>query len=266
MRKTYKIGEVASILGVSTDTIRYYEKMGIVYSKKDPSNGYRYFTSADIYALLDGLFYRSMDIPVEEVRNIMCSYQHQDVRKLLEEKERQVQAKIQEQQALLSRIRATIEDYRILDESLDVFQVRPMPPMILFHESPADNQAYFNNMIEQENQNPAQAVGSLIESGFIATRNAGGWEMTRLFTAALLSENQKGQFPENGRLVNVPKAVYTVLRSPWGIRMERMLAPVLDYAAGQGLAVKDEIFGLWIFTDYTQPRPLDYVALYLPVE
>lgn len=48
--------------------------------------------------------------------------------------------------------------------------------------------------------------------------------------------------------------------------MERMLAPVLDYAAGQGLAVKDEIFGLWIFTDYTQPRPLDYVALYLPVE
>lgn len=39
MRKTYKIGEVASILGVSTDTIRYYEKMGIVYSKKDPSNG-----------------------------------------------------------------------------------------------------------------------------------------------------------------------------------------------------------------------------------
>ncbi len=78
MRKTYKIGEVASILGVSTDTIRYYEKMGIVYSKKDPSNGYRYFTSADIYALLDVLFYRSMDIPVEEVRNIMCSYQHQD--------------------------------------------------------------------------------------------------------------------------------------------------------------------------------------------
>ena len=48
--------------------------------------------------------------------------------------------------------------------------------------------------------------------------------------------------------------------------MERVLAPVLDYAAGQGLAVKDEIFGLWIFTDYTQPRPLDYVALYLPVE
>ena len=179
MRKTYKIGEVANILGVSADTIRYYEKAGIVYSKKDPSNGYRYFTPADIYALLDVLFYRSMDIPVEEVRNIMNSYQHRDVKKLLEQKQEQVQAKIREQQVLLERIRATIEDYRIMEENLDVFQVRPMPSMILFHESPADNQAYFNNMIEQENQNPSQAVGSLIESGFIAARGGNRWEMTR---------------------------------------------------------------------------------------
>ena len=91
MRKTYKIGEVANILGVSADTIRYYEKAGIVYSKKDPSNGYRYFTPADIYALLDVLFYRSMDIPVEEVRNIMNFYQHRDVKKLLEQKQEQIQ-------------------------------------------------------------------------------------------------------------------------------------------------------------------------------
>lgn len=195
MRKTYKIGEVANILGVSADTIRYYEKAGIVYSKKDPSNGYRYFTPADIYALLDVLFYRSMDIPVEEVRNIMNSYQHRDVKKLLEQKQEQVQAKIREQQVLLERIRATIEDYRIMEENLDVFQVRPMPSMILFHESPADNQAYFNNMIEQENQNPSQAVGSLIESGFIAARGGNRWEMTRLFTAALMPEKQTGRFP-----------------------------------------------------------------------
>ena len=266
MRKTYKIGEVANILGVSADTIRYYEKAGIVYSKKDPSNGYRYFTPADIYALLDVLFYRSMDIPVEEVRNIMNFYQHRDVKKLLEQKQEQVQAKIREQQVLLERIRATIEDYRIMEENLDVFQVRPMPSMILFHESPADNQAYFNNMIEQENQNPSQAVGSLIESGFIAARGGNGWEMTRLFTAALMPEKQTGRFPENGRLVSAPKAVYTVLRSPRGIRMEQVLAPALDYAVGQGLSVKDEIFGLWIFTDYSQPRPMDYVALYLPVD
>ena len=266
MRKSYKIGEVANILGVSTDTIRYYEKMGIVYSKKDPVNGYRYFTPADIYALLDVLFYRSMDIPVEEVRNIMNSYQHRDVKILLEQKERQVQEKIREQQALLGRIRATIEDYRIMEENLGVFQVCPMPPMVLFHESPADSQAYFNNMVEQERRPPSQLVGSLVEAGFVAARGETGWEMTHLFTAALLPEEKKSGISENGRLVSAPKAVYTVLRSPWGIRMEQMLAPALEYADAQGLSVKEEIYGLWIFTDYSQPNPLDYVALSLPVE
>ncbi|MDD3192980.1 MAG: MerR family transcriptional regulator [Oscillospiraceae bacterium] len=266
MRKNYKIGEVANILGISADTIRYYEKMGILYSKKDGANGYRFFTPADIYALLDVLFYRGMDIPVEEVRNIMNSYQHQDVKKLLEGKEKQVQAKIREQQALLDRIRATIEDYRIMDESLDVFQVRAMPSMMLFNESPADSQAYFNSMMEQEGQNPVQTVGSLIESGFIAARGGAGWEMTRMFTAALLQKDGASNPPESGRMVNVPKAVYTVVRSPWGIPMEEMLAPALGYAAQQGLKVQNEVFGLWVFTDYSQPRPLDYVALYLPVE
>lgn len=266
MRKVYKIGEVANILGVSADTIRYYEKMGIIYSHKDGGNGYRYFTSADIYALLDVLFYRSMDIPVEEVCRIMNSYQHKDVRRLLEQKEKQVQAKIREQRALLNQIRATIEDYRIMEEGLDVLKICPMPPMVLFHESPADSGAYFDSMMEQEDSGLVQPVGSLIESGFIAGRSAGCWKTTRLFTAAVLPAEGKREPPLEGRLVSAPKAVYTVVRSPWGVEMEKMLAPVLDYAADQHLMVKDEAFGLYIFTDYSRATPLDYVALYLPVD
>lgn len=266
MRKVYKIGEVANILGVSADTIRYYEKMGIVYSHKDAANGYRYFTSADIYALLDVLFYRSMDIPVEEVCKIMNSYQHRDVKKLLEQKEKQVEAKIREQRILLGQIRATIEDYRIMEEGLDVLKVCPMPQMALLYESAADNQAYFHSMMEQEDSTAVQPAGSRIEAGFIAGRAAGGWEMTRLFTAAILPPEGGKKPPPEGRVVSAPRAVYTVVRSPWGVEMEKMLFPVLDYAAAKKLTAGDEAFGLYIFTDYSQPTPLDYIALYLPVD
>lgn len=266
MRKTYKIGEAANILGVSADTIRYYEKMGIVYSKKDPANGYRYFTAGDIYMLLDVLFYRSMDIPVEEVRNIMNTYQHRQVKGLLEEKEKRVQEKIREQQALLTRIRATLKDYRIMDESLNVFRVQPMPPMVLLSESTADSQAYFTSVLEREEKSLFQSVSPLVKQGFIAARAGGGWEMTRLFTAILLQGERKPPISEASRLVCVPKAVCTVLCSPWGESMEQMMAPALEYASRQGLRVQEEVYGLWIFTDYSQSPPLDYVAWYLPVE
>ena len=39
----YKIGDVAKILGISTDLIRYYEKKGVVSPEKGQHNSYRYY-------------------------------------------------------------------------------------------------------------------------------------------------------------------------------------------------------------------------------
>lgn len=40
--KTYKIGEIAKLLGISAETIRNYEKKGLIEPYKEDSN-YRYF-------------------------------------------------------------------------------------------------------------------------------------------------------------------------------------------------------------------------------
>ena len=39
----YKIGDVAKILGISPDLLRYYEKKGVVKPVKHRSNDYRYY-------------------------------------------------------------------------------------------------------------------------------------------------------------------------------------------------------------------------------
>ena len=44
----FRIGELASILNVSTNTIRRYEKMGYIESKRAEKNGYRYYSDGDI--------------------------------------------------------------------------------------------------------------------------------------------------------------------------------------------------------------------------
>ena len=44
----YKIGDVAGILGISPDLIRYYEEKGVVSPAKDPNNNYRYYDTWDI--------------------------------------------------------------------------------------------------------------------------------------------------------------------------------------------------------------------------
>ena len=57
----YLIGDVANLMGMSRDTLRHYEKRGLVTAKK-AENGYRYYTEADISRLIGILYQRKMDI------------------------------------------------------------------------------------------------------------------------------------------------------------------------------------------------------------
>ena len=43
----YLIGDVANLIGMSRDTLRHYEKLGILSSEKG-DNGYRYYTAKQI--------------------------------------------------------------------------------------------------------------------------------------------------------------------------------------------------------------------------
>jgi DNA-binding transcriptional MerR regulator len=49
--KTMTIGQLASRASVTTYTIRYYEKIGILRDNERAANGYRMYTERDLYAL-----------------------------------------------------------------------------------------------------------------------------------------------------------------------------------------------------------------------
>lgn len=48
MKKTYYIAEFAKILGVYKDTIRNYQKKGLLPDNRNPVNKYRVFTEDDL--------------------------------------------------------------------------------------------------------------------------------------------------------------------------------------------------------------------------
>ena len=64
--KTYKIGEVARLLGSTTQTLRFYEQEGIIVPRKS-ENGTRYYSEADIIRLLAFRRYQLIDFSVQNV-------------------------------------------------------------------------------------------------------------------------------------------------------------------------------------------------------
>ncbi|MBP3927110.1 MAG: MerR family transcriptional regulator [Clostridium sp.] len=68
-KNRYMIGDVANLMGISRDTLRYYEKRGILSSEKG-KNGYRYYTDQDISKLIGVLYQRRMDIGLDDMETL----------------------------------------------------------------------------------------------------------------------------------------------------------------------------------------------------
>lgn len=69
MKKTLTIGEIAKLLDVPTATLRFWEENGL-FSVEKLANHYRTYTTMDIIRIADVMFYRTLGIPVSQVREI----------------------------------------------------------------------------------------------------------------------------------------------------------------------------------------------------
>lgn len=69
MRYTQK--DMREKLGVSRDTLRLYEQIGIIRPEVDPSNGYRYYDSWQVNLIWDCKLYQGMGFSLAEIRDIL---------------------------------------------------------------------------------------------------------------------------------------------------------------------------------------------------
>ncbi len=57
----YRAKEVSRITGIPVDTLRYFEKIGVISPKIDENNNYRYYSAWDINFLFEYLNYRALE-------------------------------------------------------------------------------------------------------------------------------------------------------------------------------------------------------------
>ncbi len=72
----YTIGQVAKFLGVSRDTLKFYEEKELVKPKQNSENGYREYNRFDIYDITTVNFYREMDIEIKKNSRIKKRQEH----------------------------------------------------------------------------------------------------------------------------------------------------------------------------------------------
>lgn len=66
----YSVDRLAKLSGVSARTLRYYDQIGLLTPRR-VSNGYRVYGQEEVDLLQQILFYRELEVPLEEIRGII---------------------------------------------------------------------------------------------------------------------------------------------------------------------------------------------------
>ena len=70
MKDYYKINEIARLYGIGADSLRYYERLGLLSPRRDV-NGYRLYSLKDMYKLTVIRGLRTLDFSMEQIREFL---------------------------------------------------------------------------------------------------------------------------------------------------------------------------------------------------
>ena len=115
MEHVYTVGQLARFFGVSADTLRLYDRMGIVCPKKDPNTRYRYYNEKDLICLAYVMCLRGIELPLEKIRTVLYDSDLVELRETMRQQEKMLVKKIEQMEHLRSQVH---DYYRTFDNAL----------------------------------------------------------------------------------------------------------------------------------------------------
>lgn len=120
MENLFSIQQVASMTGLSTHTLRYYEKIGLIKNVQRDQTGYRQYTDFDLAWIQFLIRLRVTGMPMLKMKQFSDLRQKGDStitarKELLEEHYKDVLGKIEELELNSERIEEKIAHYKKLE-------------------------------------------------------------------------------------------------------------------------------------------------------
>ena len=71
MKEFYTIGEFCSLFSIDRQTLRYYDKIGLISpAKRDEITGWRYYEFDQVYQLASIRFMRKLGYSIDEIKDL----------------------------------------------------------------------------------------------------------------------------------------------------------------------------------------------------
>ena len=125
----YTIGETAKILGISSELLRHYERMGIITPQRH-ANGYRYYDLDTIKKLTGVRRWRAMGFLLEDAEQLLTSTSRDNTLHLYHKRLAQMEQELCWQQEVQAAMRESVREIETAEAAVGSFSVRDMPDML----------------------------------------------------------------------------------------------------------------------------------------
>jgi len=101
---SYTVKQLGKLAGVSARTLHFYDEIGLLRPATRTASGYRMYGERELLILQQIMFFRQLDVPLEEIRRILADPNFDQVRALRRHREL-----LEAQAARLGRLTKTVD-------------------------------------------------------------------------------------------------------------------------------------------------------------
>lgn len=266
--KYYQIGDVAELMGMSRDTLRHYEKRGILSPRKG-QNGYRYYSSEEIHKLISILYQRKMNLGLSDIETIWSgSNTVQEIGGLLKNRIQEEEKAIRTHHQTIARLQLAQADYAHIQNDIGAIKMQDFPSVYVI--APQTTMEESINLWFAYSRNYPGLDMMYLYDEYAWNRTRDGLELeyknTQLTLGRDLKEYVDYPLPEEPVLSNEPGlCVSTICASQTRMPAPEVIDSMLDWADAQGLMVSRRLYSTWLSQGKHEGDSTWFLQIYLPV-
>lgn len=265
----YKIGEIVKNVGISSFSLKHYEKKGLLRPKTDEQSGYRYYDVPDLGELLWIHQMRNWNFTVKEIKRF------QDA-PAWDESIRMMEKKIQENEALAARLlqanRCLVNRIRWAQQARDLpnrWELAHIPPFDFLEHCRADElepEAPLDTIKEWVQEQIATYMGVRIPRDKLSSHSP-----RDAFWGFLLFDHDKEglpprKTPEVRRFPGGECLVYYYSQPVASHLNPDFAAPAVEALGAEGASLLGDIYGLYLSETLRDSVRYENYVLLLPIK
>lgn len=263
---TYKTSQLAKILGLSRDALRYYEEQGIIKPKKKEDNNYREYDFYDIYTLMVMDFYKKRSLSIREVKKLQVGSEIEELETLLESKSEELEIEINNKIHMLQKIRETKAFCMDIENHLNKYSIRSFPSYEIVEEI-TDFDAFleYSKILETIDITKEDILSKILRQ---FSFNEAGFLDSKAYIVNKISTTKDKHIKTD---IRYSKCIYTIVEDGRTVSKEDdpkqiVFNGVQKWAKNQGLDLEGVAFAKVCLVTYLEDSERVFLEIFVPIK